>query len=149
MAEKQSNQGIQIVKCLIIGLGALVFILVIFWAGIMVGSREARFSYQWGENYHHLFGPPPAPLKGGRGLDFTNPNSAAGIVVKVSTNTLYILDDDNTEKSISISNSTLIRKLQDTLKTNDLKVNDQVVILGEPSSTGQIEAKFIRVFPQQ
>ncbi|MFA5062177.1 MAG: hypothetical protein WC526_03450 [Patescibacteria group bacterium] len=143
----KSNQGIQIIKGIVIGLGALIIVLVIFWAGIMVGSREARFSYQWGANYHHLFGPPPGPLLGG-GADFMNPNSAAGTIIKVSTSTLLIKGDDNTEKSVVISNGTLIRSLQNTLSPSDLKVDDQVVILGEPSSTGQIEAKFIRVFPQ-
>lgn len=144
----KSNQGMQVVKGILIGLGALIVALIIFWGGMMVGSREARFSYQWGANYHHLFGPPPGPFMGGGGDDFMNPNSAAGTIIKVSTNTLLIKGDDNIEKSVTISSSTLIRSMQSTLGPNDLKINDQVVILGEPSSTGQIEAKFIRVFPQ-
>jgi len=42
-----------------------------------------------------------------------------------------------------------VRRGRDTIKVQDMKPNDQVVVFGSPTtSTGQIEAKFIRVFDQ-
>lgn len=156
---KQIWKG-KIAKTILTSLAALVLALVIFSAGMLVGFRKARFSYQWGENYHRLFGMPSGVIPNDphrakppfglprdiRGDNFINPNSAIGSVIKTDSSTLLIKGDDNTEKNIAISAGTIIRKGRDTIQLKDLKPDDKVVILGIPSSTGQIEAKLIRVF---
>lgn len=160
--------GKNIIKIILISLGVFILVLAIFGFGMFVGYRKARFSYLWGENYHNLFGmpkgvpslgpeigpgkmmPPGGPrgfIREARGEDFINPNSVVGSVVKFDTNTLYILGNDNVEKSIFIAKDIIIRKGHDTLQLFDLKLDDKVIILGSPSSTGQIEAKFIRIMP--
>ena len=50
------------------------------------------------------------------------------------------------EKTIIVNGKTVIRKFRDALKSADLKVNDSVVVVGDPNEEGQIEAKLIRVF---
>lgn len=151
-------KGMLVIKIVLICLAGLVMVLAVFSAGMMVGFRKARFSYQWGENYHKNFGgpklgpqgpmgmPPRDFLKGARGDEFINPNGLSGSVIKFATSTLYIKGDDGVEKSVVISANTLIRAGMNTVKLSDLKTDDKVVILGVPSSTGQIEAKLIRVF---
>lgn len=156
--EEKKNKGMQAVKIVLTSLAGLVLVLAIFSAGMMAGFRKARFSYQWGENYHKNFGgpklgpqgpigmPPRDFLKGMRGDEFINPNGLSGSVIKFNTSTLYIKGDDGVEKNVAISEATLIRGGRSNLKITDLKTDDKVVILGAPSSTGQIEAKLIRVF---
>jgi hypothetical protein len=159
---KQFLSGNKLIKVILIGFLAIVLALAIFSAGMFVGFRKARFSYQWGENYHRLFGGPPlgrpmeqrgSPrqnfMREARGDDFINPNGVSGLVIKYATGTLYIKGDDNTERNVLVSDQTLIRHGQDTILPEDLKADEQVVILGVPSSTGQIEAKLIRVFDKK
>ena len=50
------------------------------------------------------------------------------------------------EKAIIVSDKTKIINLRDVIKTSDLKIDDQVVIVGSPNDQGQIEAKLIRIF---
>ncbi len=141
--------GTRIIKTALIVLGCLIIMLVTFWSGMMIGFRKASFNYQWGRNYQGLFEENehrfPRDL---RGMGFMNAHSATGSVIKVDTSTLIIKGSDGIEKNILIGNNTLIRRFQNTISPADIKVDDQVVVLGVPSTTGQIEARFIRVMPQ-
>lgn len=147
---EEMNQiaGAKIVKTGLIIFGVLIIGLSIFWCGMMVGFRKASFNYQWGENYHNLFEGGARRLpRDFRGRGFMDANSATGSVIKIDTSTLIIKGDDGVEKSILISDKTLIRRWQDTVAVNDVHVDEQVVVLGVPSSTGQIEARLIRLMP--
>lgn len=160
MKKIQELISLKIVKYILGGTGLLVLLLAVFGCGMYVGFSKARFSYQWGENYHRifggpqLFGPPPRDLPrkmGGMmnreiGVGFINPNSAAGVVIRFDSSTLYIKGNDNVERSIIVNDQTVIRQGRNNISVIDLKTDDQVVVLGTPSSTGQIEAKLIRVF---
>jgi hypothetical protein len=42
---------------------------------------------------------------------------------------------------------TEIRRFKDVIQLNDLKVNEPIVVIGEPNDSGQIIAKFIRMMP--
>ncbi|MFA7654007.1 MAG: hypothetical protein WCX97_03125 [Candidatus Magasanikbacteria bacterium] len=144
-------QWLKIAKAFLIALGILVIIAVIFSAGMMMGFRKAQFSFQWGDNYHRMFGGPqggwlPPPQSGMRGGDFINPNGVVGTVIKFDASTLVVRGNDKVEKSIVIDDHTLVMRGRDNIRLSDLKTDDRVVILGSPSSTGQIEAKLIRVF---
>ena len=50
------------------------------------------------------------------------------------------------EKLIITTKDTAIQKGRETIKKEELKVGDQIVIIGSPNEEGQIEAKLIRVF---
>lgn len=138
----------KIVKTSLFVLGALIIIMAIFWSGMMVGFRKAGFNYQLGQHYQELFEGPERHLsRDFRGRNFMNANSAVGSVIRVDTTTLIIKEDDGMEKSILISDKTSIRRFQDVILPSDIKVDEKVVILGAPSTTGQIEARLIRVMP--
>lgn len=136
-------------------LGVIVLALV-FSAGIGIGYRKANFSYQWGDNYHKMFGgpsqgfmrqmPPPLEQMGMRD-EFINPHGTAGSVIKVDGANLIIKGNDNIEKTILVSDKTVIRSGRQDIKAADLKVGDMTVTIGEPNDQGQINAKLIRVFP--
>ena len=54
-------------------------------------------------------------------------------------------DGDNTEKTILVSDKTTIIYQRKNIKLSDLKVDDNIVVVGEPNNSGQITAELIRV----
>ena len=82
------------------------------------------------------------------GPEFMPGSGTFGQIIKIDGNNLLIRDKDGTERSLLLQEETSIRKFRDDIKSSDLKIDDLVVVIGSPSSSGQIEAKFIRVLPQ-
>ncbi|MFA6603360.1 MAG: hypothetical protein WCT10_00795 [Patescibacteria group bacterium] len=135
-------------------IGGLILLIVIFQAGMAVGFRKARFSYQWGENYHKMFGGPQGGFAGDfrrdfEGRDFMNANGVAGAIIKIDGRTLVIRGVDGAELVVLLADTTVIRAGRETVRAEDLTTEDSVVVIGEPDTAGQIAAKFIRVFPQE
>ncbi len=58
-----------------------------------------------------------------------------------------IKGSDNAEKIVSVKDDTAINRFREKIKVGDLKIDDQIVVIGEPNDLGQIEAKLIRVIP--
>ena len=54
---------------------------------------------------------------------------------------------DKTEKVVLVKKDTNIQEMRQELKAENLKIDDFVIIIGNPNPQGQIEAKFIRVMP--
>jgi len=140
-------------KTFICILGILAIIFLAFQAGMIAGFRKASFGHDWGENYSQNFGFPnmgPGMMRGefGNFGNLPNAHGAIGKIIKVSLPTIIVLDEkDNTEKSVLIGEGTEIRKAKDSIDENQLKVDDHVVVIGSPNSSGQIEAKLIRFLP--
>lgn len=137
-------------KWIIIGLGSFMVLILVFGAGVKVGTIKARYSYRWAENYHRNFAGP----RGGffsdwrsspRG-EFINAHGVFGSIIKIDGNTIITKGRDDVEKAILVSDNTVIQKGRETVKLSDLKTDDRVVIIGSPNEQGQIEAKLIRVF---
>ncbi len=130
-------------------IGSLIVALVIFQAGIFVGFHKAQFSGSLGDNYRREFGERSFGMIPGMTRDSSYPvsNGAVGKIIKIALPTLVIIGPDNIEKTIVLNNDTLIREFRDAIKPTDLKVNDEVVVIGSPNSTSEIEAKLIRLMP--
>ena len=128
------------------GIGIAIVALLIFSAGVDVGFHKASFGRAWGENYEHNFGFVPNPPVFG-GDNFPNANGAIGKIIKIELPTIIVQDKDNTEKVVLIKNDTQIQEMRAPITSSDLKIDNFVVIIGEPNTQGQIEAKFIRVMP--
>lgn len=145
--------------------GAVLFALVIFAGGVAVGLRKAKFSYQWGQNYERNFmgsGFSHGNMmerdfgRGGEGMmgffrgvegrDFRNAHGLAGTVISISDNNLIIKDQDNKENTVAVTDKTIIKDHMVDVKITDLKVNDQIVVMGRPDDQGVISADLIRVF---
>ncbi len=151
MTNDKKLVGTNIIKIALIVFGLLIAVMAIFHAGMMVGFRKASFSYQWDKNYKVLFTRGPGHKMQGRDFreeGFMDANSAFGSVIGVSSSTLIIKGDDDVEKNIFITNQTVIRRGPETIGTGDIQSDDRVVVLGVPSSTGQIEARLIRIMPK-
>jgi ABC-type branched-subunit amino acid transport system ATPase component len=87
--------------------------------------------------------------------DFISGSGVVGSIIKIDPSvnseqaTLTIQDErDNTEKTVLIAKDTIIRQFQNAIELADLKVTDHVVVVGSPNSSGQIEAKLVRVVPE-
>ncbi len=139
-------------KTILWALGGLVAVLLIFRAGMLVGFHEASFSYRFGERYYQSFG---GMMHGGnwRGLreEFGNTFGTNGKIIKIALPKIVIEDQDGTEKIVAIDDGTttsaVIRRQRDSIKPSDLKVGDNVVVLGLPDQNSEIDAKLIRVMP--
>ena len=147
-----------VLKWVIVGISVFIVIVLIFSAGIMVGGMKARFSYRWAENYHKNFAGPREGFfgnwQGAPSLpgDFIEGHGVFGQIIKINVSTssgttLAIKGNDGVEKIVLIKDDTTFEKFRDKVKIADLKVDDYIVVIGEPNDSGQIEAKFIRILP--
>ncbi|HRY76839.1 MAG TPA: hypothetical protein P5524_01605 [Candidatus Paceibacterota bacterium] len=133
---------------IMIAIIALAILLLGFKLGTVVGARKADFSCRWSDNYHQNFGGPQKGFMQGLGdRDFIEANGTFGQVIKIDGSTLVVKGRNDVEKIVLVSDTTVIKSFQDTIKAADLKVDSLVVIIGEPNAAGQIEAKLIRVMP--
>lgn len=137
---------------IIVILFALAILIGVFSLGVAVGYGKASFSYAWGENYHKNFGGP----RGGffqdfgndlMGRDFIGAHGTFGPIINISDSELVIRGRDNVEKIIVVNSNTDIRRFQDPIQLKNLKLDELIVVIGEPNDQGQIKAKFVRVMP--
>lgn len=143
------SKSFKIIIWVIIGLAVFCFI---FNIGMFIGFRKASFSYKWGENYHRNFaGPRQGFLRDfGRdfgGQDFIESHGVIGQIIKIEDSELVIKGPNDVEKVVLVKDKTVINRFRETIKVSDLKVDDQIVVIGEPNEAGQIEAKLIRLLP--
>lgn len=148
-------------KTAAIVVGVFIIALVSFGAGVGVGLHKAKFSYKFGENYERNFIDGPFQVPGGmmenrgprammpdfEGRGFRNAHGIAGDIISVADNKIIIKDRDGQENTISVDDRTLIKRGPDTISINDLKNEDEIVVMGRPGDDGMISADLIRVFP--
>ncbi len=123
--------------------GALVLALLIFHAGIVVGSRHDLFERH---NTKHDFSFPFFP--NGFMMPYygfiPNNHGSVGTITAVTLPTLSLRTRAGTNKIVLISSSTIIRGENDT-GTSSLIAGDKIIVLGEPDRQNRIDAHFIHV----
>lgn len=135
-------------KIIAISLGLIVIVLSIFQAGMVFGYRRAQFSDRLGNNYNRIFnGSPERPFGTMRKGAFPISHGANGKIIRTDFPVIIIEDKDNIEKTILIQENTIIKKFRNTIKPEDLKIDDAIIVIGTPNKDGQIEAKLIRLMP--
>ena len=127
--------------------GIFIILSLAFSTGMSVGFRKASFGRNWGENYERNFGMRPGSMMGLGRDSFPNSHGAVGKILKVELPTITVEDKDKTEKVVLVKKDTNIQEMRQELKAENLKIDDFVIIIGNPNPQGQIEAKFIRVMP--
>jgi hypothetical protein len=130
--------------------GCMIFagFLFAFHIGTETGYKKAMFESKFGEKYYQAF----APRGEHRPLSFTpdtipGAHGTAGKIMSLELPKIIVEDFDGTEKVVVFSDNTVVRKFRDTLQKTDLRVGDYVVVIGTPTSTGEVEAKLVRVMP--
>jgi hypothetical protein len=128
--------------------GQLIVLLAVFQFGTFVGFKKASFSFQMGERYFmEMSGRGGNPIMGMQHGDFGMPHGSMGRIVSVGLPQFVVSDRDGFEKDITVGADTEVRRNRDVIKPEDLRVNDQVIILGAPNEKNSIDAKLIRVMP--
>lgn len=136
-------------KGFFLGLLGFLLLTIVFKVGEIVGAKKADFSFRWSNNYHQNFGGPKQGfMQGFRDKDFIEANGVVGQIIKIANSTIAIKGRGDIEKVVLINSSTTINSLNETVQASDLKVDDMVVVIGEPNAQGQIEAKLIRIMPK-
>jgi hypothetical protein len=136
------------VRLVLIGITIALAVIIVFEAGVFVGFRKASFSYRLGDNYYRAFrGGRPMMMSGFDGDNIPGGHGASGKIIKIALPDIVIADDDNVEKTIVIGSSTVIKRFDQTVSPQDIRVDDFVVALGSPDTNSQIQAKFIRLLP--
>lgn len=133
-------------------IGGVVIVLIAFGGGMTVGYQRGIFSSRFGENYYNNFRGGDASIGGAPmmlgGAPPMNQHGTAGKVIDVnaSGSQITVTDVDGNEESIAVDASTAIKKMDQTISLGEIVSGDQVVVIGEPNGSGQILARFIRIF---
>lgn len=135
-------------RIILLSLAGFIAVLFVFKIGMIVGFKKAEFSRNWTETYHRNFGGP----MGGLFHDFDDDNlidahGIAGQVIKVEDSAIIIKGRDNVEKIVKATDDTVIQRFRNTVRITDVKIDEFIIVIGEPNNDGQIEAKFIRIMP--
>ncbi len=128
----------------------IAVLLLVFGAGMSVGHHRALFASEWGRNYYNNFyggERRSIPMMSFSDRGFMGMHGTVGTIIDISSSTISIKGQDNVEKSIVIDGDEAIRKGDSNISISDLKVGDNIAVIGGPNANGQIKAKFIRVFP--
>jgi hypothetical protein len=150
--EKSNVFESRLFKIIILTIAGAIILVFVFGLGVFVGTKRADFSFKWAEEYHRNFGGPQGGFLGnftGVDKEFSNANGSFGQIIKIdqATGTLTIKDANNVEKNILVNSKTTIIYQRKNLKISDLKVDDHIVVIGDPTNNGQIQAELIRVMP--
>jgi len=120
-----------------IGAGLAIVFILIFFAGIYIGSKRAGLFPFW--ERRHVCQDGFITNRLGHG--------AAGIIDSIGQNSLIVKDRSGTLKTILVDEKTILRRDHSEIKFSGLKKDDQIIIIGEPQEQeGAIRARIIRVF---
>jgi hypothetical protein len=152
MKMHEKIKGLYTQKGLRLGLyiiGGLFVFSVIFQLGVFVGYHKANYAHNFSDSYRKNF----RGEKGGsfgsmmRGNNLPTAHGAFGTVLTTTLPTFIIEDKDGLEKSILILSSTIIKNISGNASSSSITPNNLIMVLGDPNASGQIEAKLIRIMP--
>lgn len=139
-------------KIVVVTIICLAILSGIFQAGVFVGFHKASFLFKGGDNFYKAFGDKDDSIINGVGMgggmfrdEQTGAHGAIGKIIKVSLSTIVVIGPDNIEKTILLSNDTIVHQLRNISSTDKLSIDQYITVLGSPNDDGQIVAKFIRV----
>ncbi|MFA6459351.1 MAG: hypothetical protein WCV79_03075 [Candidatus Paceibacterota bacterium] len=99
-------------------LGILLLLFVVFSAGVSLGR-----------------------------MNQSNPHGVIGSVNHINLPRFSVRGPHRPEVMVMIGSSTALRRLRTPVGPEDLRVGQQVVVLGSPDSEGTLSATFIRILP--
>lgn len=139
----------KIIRGIIISIGTTILVLCILFVGMNIGEHRARFAGQFGDNFEKNFMGSRGGMMGSFNERLPGGHGAVGEIISINLPQIIINGPDNLEKTIIVSTSTTIRQFQENIKDTNLKVGDFVTVIGNPNDSGQVEAKLIRIMPNQ
>lgn len=123
---------------ILVGAVLTVLIILVFVAGLHIGSRRAGALPFWERRY----GFPQHGFVGGKFGHGTN-----GVIDSLGNNSLVVKERSGALITVLVDDKTTLRRDGSSIKFADLKGAEQVIVIGEPQKTeGAILAKVVRVF---
>lgn len=150
MNTEQKIMNSKIMTRIMLTIAIIAGIIIVFYIGVQFGYKKAEFIEHMSDGYYRAFGPNNPHEGGAFGYFFddqTSTHGVAGKIITTSNNKIIIEDNDGTEKTVLVSTSTLIKEGRKTITTDDIKVDDFAISIGDPNDQGQIVAKIIRLVP--
>ncbi len=152
--------GSKKIRAVLLILGSLIILFVVFGLGITVGYERAGFASRFDKNYSSIFfGRLPggyaitAHVLPGGPMGMMTPSmpgvihGVVGTIIDIGTSTVSVENQNGDERSVVVSSGTDIRYGQVGVSFGSIAVGDMIAAIGEPNNMGQIDARFIRIFP--
>ena len=147
-------------KSIFKGIAVLIIAVIIFFAGMIVGRIQYRFTYnrisrglmttdrggfETNLSMSPAFYNTPGILgQSGQGM-MPNSNGIKGTISSVSNNGIIVQGDNGVSGNITITAETVIKNQNQDIKISDLKSGQKVAVIGDPNTDGGITAKFIGI----
>lgn len=132
-------------------IGGIALLFIGHLSGQVFERSRVRHFLGWRNNYEHNFFGSPSFHDDSHGMGPSSrfrAHSLLGKILAIEDNKLTVQDmHDQTEQSVVISDATVIRTDGSAAERNDLKIEQQIAVFGRPNNEGQIEARLIRIFP--
>ena len=74
-------------------------------------------------------------------------HGVVGTVIDLGTSTISVKDQQNNEQSVVVFFGNGHSRWRSTMRDRNMPIGDQIAVIGEPNSDGQIDARFIRIIP--
>ena len=127
------------------GLGVLLIALLIFHAGVSIGSRR-HFQGRGGPGFGFRAAPGFFEVRMPRGF-IQNGHGTVGTVESVSTSSIMVDTRDGSSQTVLLTDATVIRSGGGDASSTAVSVGQQVIVLGTPNDDGSISANLIRSLP--
>lgn len=124
--------------------------IIVFHVGEEFGYKKYEIMNRMSGGYYKTFGPGDNRRMGPLGYlfdDQTNTHGVSGKVINVTADKILVEDDEGIEKNVLVDNKTIIKKQRLSIKESEIKIDDFIIVIGSPTSDGQIDAKIIRILP--
>lgn len=131
----------------IIAISALALLLA-FFVGVAAGFHRAAFSYHLEQNYGRSFGTITGRFMQ-PGMGIPREHGTSGKIVSVTASAATIARASGPEQQVDFDADTLIRNQNSVASSSSLVAGDFVIVFGDPSNTGSIHARLIRIIPAQ
>lgn len=123
----------QMIRGLVIGIVSGIVLLIVFFAGILVGRGESGIFLA---RMHRFPG----------GIVARYGHGAIGSVDSIGKNTFIVKTRSGEMETVLTDSKTIFRKNDSDAKFSDLKKGEEVVVVGEPQEQEEaIKASFVRV----
>jgi uncharacterized membrane protein len=139
----------KVVRTILWILGGLIVVVVVFGLGISVGYDRAGFASGFDQNYdRNFYGASPGGSVGLVAPPMPMPaaiHGVVGTVIDLGSSTISVENQQGNEQSVAVSSNTDIRNGNGSIVIGNISIGDQIAVIGEPNSVGQVDARFIRI----
>lgn len=144
------NDKSPVLRGVLIGVIGTLVVIGIFQAGMFIGFHKALFmmrmqnrgfGFERDSNGMHMM---RVALPGG-GPEM---HGALGTIKRISLPTFTLTERDNSDREVIVGTTTKVRRGRDDMNPQGLRVQDRVIIFGEPDAEARIQARLIRVMEQ-